>query len=942
MTLKEKILQATDYGKDIIVRLYPESADCFGTNRKFRIRDEKTASTSLKLVESKSGTTYWAVNDWGSGTPKGLNAIDLYAQFYNLSFPHACQLLANELGIDTSLQKEVNRPTIEQRVRRTDETPGVFHYLQKDFTDDELFIMGPFVNKQVMERFGWMSLREYDIVKEDKATEIHANDNYPIFARDCGDFYKIYKPYEFDKQYRFVYMPKYRDSSIHTKDFINGLREIDLALNELRNPAANDPDNPDAVPAAHADKRLPAIFICSGERDAMNIAGMGYHPVWFNSETATITYEQYLLLKSKAYTLYNIPDIDETGIRQGEHLALQYIDIRTVELPQWLRERRDNRGRPRKDLRDFVELQPRNDAKRDFDHLVAASLSACFWETQRIGKREVINIRVTSLLYYLRLSGFRRWQDPYSQRWFYVRIRGLRVTKCELNEIRDFVRMEIKRRHLPTEVLESFILSGKTTKTVFDNLESISLEFRDYGEAKILHFRNGDFRVDKNTFEKITGTQLSTLNTQLKPTYYWENKIIPHTISRLPSCYDYDPSTGKVRFLSHPSKVYRYLTNTCRIHWREEYEERATGNPIDDGVYREKYKFSLYGDRLTPDRQDEQVLHLLNKMYVYGYLLYGKKTDSHTFAVWAMENQDLDVNYCSGGSGKTLFYRCLEKTGFLKILNLDGRNPMLFNNNHYMERVDYDTDIIHFEDTNFDFKFQAVYGIIDSGVTVNRKNEGSFVIPYQAAPNLVMCSNYAPPDNNPSTRRRIIPVIFSDYYHYRVDNAYRETRQVKDDFGMDLFNQAYSEEDYNADCNFMIDCLQWFLTMKSENKVCQPPLVNFEKRIHHQLIGDVLLEFFDDYFIDQGNTDRLILKFEVFNALKRWSDGRNNGMTMNRFKKTLIDYCKYRNFEFNPSSLCTPGDTRILRCRSDGDRKITLEYISVHIPGNTIQSDIPY
>ena len=200
-------------------------------------------------------------------------------------------------------------------------------------------------------------------------------------------------------------------------------------------------------------------------------------------------------------------------------------------------------------------------------------------------------------------------------------------------------------------------------------------------------------------------------------------------------------------------------------------------------------------------------------------------------------------------------------------------------------------------------------------------------------------SHFAPPDNNPSTRRRIIPVIFSDYYHYKVDNAYQETRQVKDDFGTDLFNHSYSEDDYNADCNFMIDCLQLFLTMKSLNRVCQPPLVNFEKRIHHQLIGDVLLEFFDDYFVDQGNSDRLIPKFDVYNALKRWSDSRSAIPTITRFKKTLIEYCKYRNFEFNPESLCVPNDNRIIRCRKEDDRKITVEYICVHIPGNTIQLD---
>ena len=34
---------------------------------------------------------------------------------------------------------------------------------------------------------------------------------------------------------------------------------------------------------------MPAIFICSGERDAMNVASMGYVPVWLNSESADLS-----------------------------------------------------------------------------------------------------------------------------------------------------------------------------------------------------------------------------------------------------------------------------------------------------------------------------------------------------------------------------------------------------------------------------------------------------------------------------------------------------------------------------------------------------------------------------------------------------------------------------------------------------------------------------
>jgi hypothetical protein len=84
---------------------------------------------------------------------------------------------------------------------------------------------------------------------------------------------------------------------------------------------------------------------------------------------------------------------------------------------------------------------------------------------------------------------------------------------------------------------------------------------------------------------------------------------------------------------------------------------------------------------------------------------------------------------------------------------------------------------------------------------------------------------------------------------------------------------------------------------------------------------------------------RLIPKYEVYNALKRWSDSRGSVPTMTRFKKTLIEYCKYRDFEFNPELLCTSNDNRIICKRDEGDRKITMECICVHVPGNNIQLD---
>ena len=89
-------------------------------------------------------------------------------------------------------------------------------------------------------------------------------------------------------------------------------------------------------------------------------------------------------------TLYVLPDIDETGIRSAIRLGLQYLDIRFIWLPESLREYKDNRGKPRKDLRDYVELYP---DRKDFQKLMNVAMPLRFWDevTKEDGKRYYFN-----------------------------------------------------------------------------------------------------------------------------------------------------------------------------------------------------------------------------------------------------------------------------------------------------------------------------------------------------------------------------------------------------------------------------------------------------------------------------------------------------------------------------------------------------------------------
>ena len=52
------------------------------------------------------------------------------------------------------------------------------------------------------------------------------------------------------------------------------------------------------------------VIICSDDRDALNVASLGYYVIWLNSETATLTSDSYQEITKYCYELYNLPDID--------------------------------------------------------------------------------------------------------------------------------------------------------------------------------------------------------------------------------------------------------------------------------------------------------------------------------------------------------------------------------------------------------------------------------------------------------------------------------------------------------------------------------------------------------------------------------------------------------------------------------------------------------
>ncbi len=928
--LKSEILKATHGGLNLLLDLYPSAREVVSGNaRKFKMRaDERTASATIR---EKDGV--WYVCDFGDDG-REINCFDAYMRANNVGFfAEALHQLADRYQIDTTLRPEINK-ALRIEFEDVEDDPdcheGDFDYHAKaEPSLADLKVWGAFVKAETLARYHYLSLDYYTAVSRNKDTKrltkrtVYASEDFPIFLHDCGDFKKIYCPLSYDKARRFFY------TGNKPKDYINGLTEACKAYE--RNKEQED------------DGKLPAICICSGERDAMNVAGLGYYPVWLNSECAELSEATLRHLQSMAKKVYNIPDIDDTGKRKGNKMALQHLSIYTVELPQWLLNYQDNRGKPRKDLRDFLELRP---SKTEFEKLLETALQAQFWTVSYTQKNrdmgnivENIQIKSVNLLYFLRLNGFYKLKDPITQEVRPCRICNYKVELLDPKQLRDFIRQDLRRRQVRNAILEAYINSKKATQSLYDDLETIEVQFNlATAGSRTLFFDNGSITI---TPDSVVQTRPQDCKT-----YCYTEKIIPHNFKELPRAFHVEDNCLYID--NDRSKVFRYLINGSRIYWREEFESRATGNADTDTQYAADYRWSIYGNRLTLEEQGEQALYLLNKIYAYGFLLHHFKKDDMAKCVWIMESKLTSEDESSGGSGKSLFMRVLHYLRLANIVTLDGRDGDMTKNNHFLDRVSTRTDILFVDDAAKNFPFDTFYGKITGQLTVNPKGTQSFEIDYRESPQTVVSSNFPWRGDDNSTLRRLIPVVFSDYYHEQgLKSDYRETRKVSTDFdGQNLFGHDYTEEDYNADYNFMVNCIQFYLA--HQDTTVMPPLDRVKTRVRYNMMGDNFKAWADTYFAENDGEpslklNHLLLKQQVYDDFCN-DMGRDIKKSAQSFKAKLKMWCQEHGYEFCPS--CVQGykeDTqRITRNIYVGTARKSVELLYIRTsPDMPIDNNLP-
>ncbi|GHE65172.1 hypothetical protein [Roseivirga thermotolerans] len=902
----DEILKRTNGGLDIIIHLCPAAAKCVGNNRHFKLReDENTPSTSIKQMPDGN----WIATDWGgsgkSADSEKRNAIQLWQHVKGVDYKTALEQIAIQWGIMPEEQlKQVRKPDFNSRDAKPDEKEGTYtfdFYKLEEMPKEWLSVLGPYAKIEKMAYYHWHAVKSYSMVKNGKVMTWNSRENYPILVIHEEGFKKIYQPLAFEKKDRF----RYAVDSEKDTNFIHGLAQAKkwyLDNNKWEAPDYKETEEDAESKEDRKETKIPELIICSGDRDALNVAGMGYFVVWKNSESAKITGKQMMDMQKYAEKIYNLPDIDNTGIIQGHKLAMIYMDIHTIWLPAELRNAKDWRGNPRKDLLDFCEWK-RDRASSEFKQLLRISYPMKFWDSY-VNKNGKITyeVRDTYMFNFLSRNGYYIYRkEGVKEDFIFIHVDGNIVAEVNAIDVKKFVIRFLFERREDIKLRDFFLRTPRLNPSALTDLHETELDFRSYfKDGRIYFFSNGAFMVSADGIEKLKPGTIDK--------YVWEEKVLKNGLKKgfqiekpffkVTHFLDED---GKqviedLEILNDDCEFFRYLIQTSRVHWQAELEDRLDNLPPKERrAYLEKYKFSIEGPNLEAEEIREQKLQLLNKMYVIGYVMHRNRKRSRPWVPLAMDYRLSDANKSFGGSGKSMIF----ETGLFamsRMVKINGKDKKLWTQEHLFTEVTKDTDFILFDDLDEYFDFRMLFTYTSGSFSVNPKFGKRFTMSNDEAPLIVGTTNYGLRDTTPSIRRRLFPMLFSDYYHLAGD-GYREHREINAEFGHDILDEDTTPEEWNRFYNFMMQCLQLYLQLP---KPVYPPMSQMELRNLRSKMGDTFFYWAEVFFSPAGdNLNKELVKAEVMEEYQKEVGGKFK-LSSQGFKDKLEAYCMYSNLTYNP------------------------------------------
>ena len=922
----EDVFAHTNGGLDII-RHYLEHIDEYvGKNKHFALRDEKTPSCTIRKMNDGN----YVITDFGSS--QRMNGIMFIQYMENVDFGEAVRIAASRHQIPNAEHvSQLFDPAFSRSEASPDHPDGHREFYPADETPKEwleiIFSRKTIENirykhkhvpeekrdeavwdalRKVLLEQHWHPLDGYLTVNKRMANKITASTYYPIFrieeeGKTGEKFQKIYQPKAKNKKHRFFYHGKF------DRTFLHGLKQVEKKHAQLiKDFEPNEEDENEKEP------KLDQVIYCTGGSDALNFYALGYDVVYPSSESFKLyegTLKKLFTLSDKVLTC---PDLDDTGRRVNFELCMNpqaeiYLNIETIELPQKLKRNRDQYGRPCKDVRDFLNYY----SARELRGLVRTARKFKFWDyhlsTDKNGNakmkfgKPIFEWRISAerVLFFLEQNGFVRHRISEDETE-YVHIHDNVVKPIKPEDIKAFMVNFLRDRFQDEELINLVHRSTILNESTFSTLPIRELDFRDYDyQSQFMFFENATWHITKEGIQQHKPAQ--------SPRMVWHSKILPHNVRLLDEMFTVARDNNgeyNLEIQNQDCMFFRFLIQTSRVHWRAELEDNLAGLPIEEQEkYREENKFNIAGPNLTKEQQRDQIKHLLNKMFAFGYLMHRHKSPSKPWSVVLMDDTPNRDNASHGGTGKSIFFEAVSR--IKNRLFLDGKDVKLFEDNHVFEKVSETTDVIYIDDCDQRFPFKRIFSMTTGAITINPKGRARSTIEFDDSPKFAFTTNFAPDDLSPSTMRRILFGGMSNYFHSNTDGSFNERRQPVDDFGKELFNQ-FTPDEWNTTLNFMAQCCRFYL---NQTEMIEAPMANIMER---SLTNEIGLNFlaWAEVFFTGTRLDSCVMVALAADDYVRASGIRS--ITIQGFNSKMRSYARLKNLNLNPKEL-TQKDGRIIK-----------------------------
>ena len=281
----------------------------------------------------------------------------------------------------------------------------------------------------------------------------------------------------------------------------------------------------------------------------------------------------------------------------------------------------------------------------------------------------------------------------------------------------------------------------------------------------------------------------------------------------------------------------------------------------------------------------EEKYEILKK--IIGFLLDKHKTNALNKAIIFKDYSSLlDNTSANGRTGKSLLIKAISY--LRKVSMLDGRTTD-WKSRFLFDRVDYSTDLLFIDDVDKKFNFNFLFNRVTGDFVIEKKNQGSFVIPFEVSPKIVIASNFFIDDQkDESTKTRIQTFYLANYYNAK--------KTPNKEFG-EYFFEDWDDEKWNVFFNFFIKCnflyrqnQEFDFEITEDDKYLQL-LNSLRSEVNNSLLIDVLKDLCKNINIftneNYSEKHKTLTNQKISNAIKK--------ILQKLQEENLIKYVKERD-----------------------------------------------